>query len=79
MNAVEFIDKNFGLSKEKQMEIFEQVKQNRLKQENCSYHEFERESEKLGSKYICKNCGCKEDVNFVKAYEQGLKHGGVKL
>jgi hypothetical protein len=77
MNAVEFIDKNFGINKEEQMKIFEEVRENRRKQENCSLHDFEKESDKLGSKYICKNCGCRVDSNFVTAYQQGLKHGAV--
>ena len=77
MNAVEGIINLFGISKEEQMKIFESVKENRLKRESCTLHEFEKESDKFGSKYICKNCGCREDANFVIAYKQGLKHGGV--
>lgn len=26
-------------------------------------------------KYRCKNCGCVEEVSFVKGYMRGLEHG----
>ena len=38
-------------------------------------HEFERAKINGFPKYQCKNCGCVEDVSFVKGYMRGLQHG----
>ena len=63
------------MSDKKLDELWEKVKANSKKQQNCTYHEFKRIEDSFGSDYICKNCGCVEPVKFVLAYRQGLEHG----
>lgn len=57
------------------MEIWEQVKRNLELRDSCTGHEFSRQKSELFSKYVCCNCGCTEDISYVKGYEQGIAHG----
>lgn len=61
-----------------QIDIMRQINENNAKEESCRKHEFERDVESVGFKYRCKNCGCIENVSFVKGYLRGLEHAGNK-
>lgn len=63
-----------GISEE-QIDIMRQINENNAKEESCSRHDFERDKINRIPKYRCKNCGCIEDVSFVKGYMRGLEHG----
>lgn len=56
-----------------QLKIMNMVNENMRKRNSCAYHNFER-IEGTGGKYVCKNCGCREDSSFVTGYRQGLQH-----
>ena len=53
------------------LDIMKKINENSLKEENCILHKFVRGST---GKYVCKNCGCQEDVMFVHGYLRGLEH-----
>ena len=63
-----------GIS-ERQIEIMRDINENTMKEESCSRHDFEHVKVGLLYKYRCKNCGCVEDVSFVKGYMRGWEHG----
>ena len=63
-----------GIS-EYQIKIMRDINENTIKEEACSKHDFEKVKVDLLYKYRCKNCGCIEDVSFVKGYKRGLEHG----
>lgn len=63
-----------GIS-ERQIEIMRDINENTMKEESCSRHDFECVKVDLLYKYRCKNCGCVENVSFVKGYMRGLEHG----
>lgn len=50
------------------------INENNQKEESCRRHEFEHEKINGLLRYRCKNCGCVEDVSFVKGYMRGLEH-----
>lgn len=60
---------------EKSIEIMCGINENNAKEESCARHDFEHEKINGLFKYRCKNCGCIEDVSFVKGYMRGLEHG----
>lgn len=55
--------------------ILAEVKANQAKLEGCSKHNFHRIEEKLFSKFRCANCGGTVDVQAVRWYSLGQKHG----
>lgn len=63
-----------GIS-ERQIEIMRDINENNIKEESCRRHDFERVKMGVIYKYRCKNCGCVEDISFVKGYMRGLEHG----
>lgn len=59
---------------ERSIKIMQDINENNQKEESCQWHEFEHEKINGLPKYRCKNCGCVEDVSFVKGYMRGLEH-----
>lgn len=58
--------------------IFEQVKENHLKLESCSNHNFSIDLEpdkRLGKRWQCSNCMGEVTSSEKHWYETGLKHG----
>lgn len=60
---------------ERTIKILQDINENNQKEESCLKHEFEHEKINGLPKYRCKNCGCVEDVAFVKGYQRGSEHG----
>ena len=60
---------------ERSIKIMQDINENNKKEESCCCHEFEREKINGLPKYRCKNCGCVEDISFVKGYMRGMEHG----
>ena len=58
---------------ERTINILQDINENNQKEESCSRHGFERKKINGLPKYRCKNCGCVEDVAFVKGYMRGLE------
>lgn len=63
---------------ERAIAICQSINENNAKEASCNLHEFERIKINNLPKYRCKNCGCEEDVSFVKGYQRGLEHGKDK-
>lgn len=63
-----------GIS-ERQIEIMRDINENNIKEESCEKHDFEQVKTGALYKYRCKNCGCVQDISFVKGYMRGLEHG----
>lgn len=59
---------------ERTIKILQDINENNQKEESCRRHKFECEKINGLPKYRCKNCGCVEDVSFVKGYMRGLEH-----
>lgn len=57
---------------EKSIQICEAINENTRKRESCIGHDFD--VTKFEHKYRCKNCGCEESIEYIKGYEDGLKH-----
>lgn len=63
---------------ERTIKILADINDNNQKEESCWRHEFEHEKINGLPKYRCKNCGCVEDVSFVKGYLRGQEHGRIE-
>ena len=68
-----------GISKAKMKEIFEEVKANAKKLDECvGPHEFwvvDEATPPLKSEYVCKRCGGRLRAQEHYWYEKGLEHG----
>lgn len=58
---------------EETIAIMEKVNENKRKRESCTGHDFEKPVT-IKTKYHCKNCGCEEGIEYIKGYEDGIKH-----
>jgi hypothetical protein len=58
-------------------ELWNQVKENSRKLNNCKLHNFQdiTPDRKIGKRYKCKNCNGELDGINVHYYERGLEHG----
>ena len=63
--------RNKGMD-EKTIQICEAVNENTRRRESCTGHDFD--VTKFAVKHRCKNCGCEESIEYIKGYEDGLKH-----
>lgn len=72
------MEKITGIPEERQIEIFEQVRQNRETLKSCDFHDFSIDLEPKSifkKKFKCTRCGGIVDSNEKDWYECGLKHG----
>lgn len=83
-SVLEVISDISGVGKKEVNSIFEKVKQNHRKLDNCKTpHEFEPheriggEESKIYRNYKCKKCGGILDSINVSWYERGLKDGSI--
>lgn len=60
----------------KSIEIMEKINENYRRRESCMRHDFD--VSRFAPKYRCKNCGCEESIEYIKGYEDGLKHAALK-
>lgn len=75
VNLLNYVEKLTGISKEEQLKMIQQVKDNRESLEQCKFHEFTEEVKQYNqTKYRCKNCGGIVGWSEKKFYEQGLQH-----
>ena len=63
--------RNKGMD-EKTIQICEAINENTRRRESCTSHDFD--VTKFAVKHRCKNCGCEESIEYIKGYEDGLKH-----
>ena len=56
----------------KSIEIAEKINENTRLRESCPGHDFD--VTKFALKHKCLNCGCEESIEYIKGYEDGLKH-----
>lgn len=61
-----------GLTMETIREIAEQVMENNKKLNSCSFHEFDKHTQKR--KWICRNCGGTVDTIRKEWYCNGIRH-----
>lgn len=75
--ACEFVDSDWEEEmKEDWQRIWERVRENKQRVEECLQHNFIREQpDKFGSDYICIHCQGKISSSEMWAYEIGYKHG----
>lgn len=60
----------------KSIEIMEKINENSRRRESCTGHNFD--VSKFAPKHRCVNCGCEESIDYIKGYEDGLKHAALK-
>lgn len=77
MNVLEKLEKLIGISRQEQLNIMEQVRENKRILSTCNLHDFSIEVPQPHNlpKYKCKNCGGIVDYNQKLWYEAGLNHG----
>ena len=76
----EILERVTGLSKDRQLEILEEVKQSHKKLESCTCHEFSVRIDQSHihspiPKWMCKNCRGIVENRIKNWYELGFKHG----
>lgn len=58
-------------------EIMMQIRENRLRLEKCTLHDFKPMTHRPG-RYKCTYCKGETETSFVKGYYQGLEHNNIK-
>jgi len=77
-NALEVLGKVSGLGTDEAKRIFEQVKENQRRLDECvGPHDFQPigEEKKFGRRHVCTLCKGEIDSINKSWYETGLKHG----
>lgn len=59
---------------ERTIAILEKMNENSRREESCDGHVFERSETDRPGRYICKKCGCSEDVTWISGYNRGIEH-----
>ena len=66
-----------GIPREEVLSIWEQVKVNKAKLDNCAQHRFEAKPVKIGERQTCLACGGNMSLSAVGEYIHGYEaHGG---
>jgi hypothetical protein len=75
-NALEVLQAASGIPMPEVKAIWESVKANQAKLDQCPRHEFTKQGEGMRATYTCRHCGGTVRPIEHKWYQQGLKHGG---
>lgn len=59
---------------EQTIAILEKMNENSKREKSCDGHIFERLEPDRPGRFICKKCGCSEDVTWISGYNRGLEH-----
>lgn len=81
VNGYEMLEKLTGITKEEQMKIMEDIRNNNKLLESCNLHDFSIEvpqKHTILSKWKCSNCGGIVDSTQKQWYEKGLNHANQK-
>lgn len=63
-----------GVTKKEVLSIWEQVKANKARLDECNLHNFVQIDNRLGSKWRCDKCQGEVDASAVLWYQKGLNH-----
>lgn len=75
-DGAEDISRMTGLSRDKVISLWEEVKENVRRLDGCERHKFDAPLVKIGEKLTCQNCGGVLSLSDISQYVRGFRAAG---